>query len=131
MEVQEGQNNDTDADYIYVHFTLPYSEPMPGGSFYISGALSDWDYSAINRMEYNFDNKSYQSVMLLKQGFYNYQYEYVKNGSQTGDLSYAEGNHYETENDYIIIVYYHPSSGRYDRIIGYQIANSLRKGTEE
>ena len=39
----------------------------------------------------------------------------------------TEGNHYETENDYIILVYFHGTTSRYERLIGYQIANSLNQ----
>ena len=42
-------------------------------------------------------------------------------------LDRTEGNHYETENDYIILVYYHGTTSRYDKLIGYQIANSLHQ----
>jgi hypothetical protein len=38
-----------------------------------------------------------------------------------------EGNHYETENDYLIMVYYKNPRDRYDRIIGSLIVNTTGK----
>ncbi len=127
IEIQEEQKDDTEADYVYVKFTLPFDSPMTGGEFYVMGALSDQVYSEENRMKYNNENKSYELNLLLKQGYYNYRYEFLRQGKPAGDASVTEGNYYETENDYFILVYYRGSSSRYDRLIGYQIANSLKK----
>ena len=127
VEIQEGNNNDIDADYVYVYFTLPFNSPLPGGDFYVMGGLSEKVFSPSNKMIYNPDIEAYELTILLKQGYYNYRYEFLKTGTGSGDPTYTEGNHYETENDYIILVYYHGNRSRYDRIIKYQIANSLKK----
>ena len=127
VEIQEERDNDLDADYVYVHFTLPFETPQSTGDYYIMGKFTDNLYSAANKMEYNPQNQAYEHTLLVKQGYYNYRYEFLKNGNLTGDPSITEGNHYETENDYIFLVYHHGNRSRYDRIIGYQIANSLRK----
>jgi hypothetical protein len=127
IEVQEGSNNDLDSDYIYVHFNLPYEPEITNGNFYVMGALSDNLFSEINKMNFNPETKAYELTLLLKQGYYNYRYEVLKKGMKKGDPSITEGSYYETENDYIILVYYHGISSRYDRIIGYQFVNSLRK----
>ena len=127
IEIQEEQNDDTDADYVTVNFELPYDEPVANGDFYVLGSLSGPGYSNINKMKYNYDKKSYELTLLLKQGYYNYRYEFLMHGKSAGDASLTEGNHYETENDYIIMVYHRGSSSRYDRLVGYQIVNSLRK----
>ncbi len=37
--------------------------------------------------------------------------------SHYGDESWLEGNHYETENNYWILVYYRPQTVRYDKLI--------------
>lgn len=127
VEIQEEQNDDTDADYVSVAFTLPWEAPAHDGEFYVTGSFCLPVYSEKNRMRYNFDTKSYELSMLLKQGYYNYRYEFLQNGVTAGDPSLTEGDYYETENDYIILVYYRGSSSRYDRLLGYQLANSLKK----
>jgi hypothetical protein len=40
------------------------------------------------------------------------------------DASIFEGNHYETENDYFIMVYHRPPGSRFDRLVGTQQINS-------
>jgi len=127
IEIQEEQKDDTEADYVYVYFTLPYNFPVADGGIYVMGTLSGSEYNDMNRMKYNPGNHSYELTLLLKQGYYNYRYEFLQNGKTSGDGSLTEGNYYETENDYFILVYYRGSSSRYDRLIGYQIANSLKK----
>jgi hypothetical protein len=127
VEIQEEQNDDTDADYVYVNFALPWQNPEEDGDFYVMGALSGSVYSDQNRMKYNGETNSYELRLLLKQGYYNYRYEFLKKGKVAGDASLTEGNYYETENDYLILVYHRGSSSRYDRLVGYQIANSLKK----
>jgi len=127
VAVQEGQNPETDADYVYVYFTLPSKFLISGGKIYVSGALNNWSFDKNNLMNYNMESGQYESVMLLKQGWYNYEYVYLKDGTSDGVASLFEGSHYETENDYTVIIYYRNPYDRYDRVIGTQIVNTLNK----
>ena len=36
----------------------------------------------------------------------------------SGQTEPAEGNHYQAENEYTLLVYYTPIGGRYDRLVG-------------
>ncbi|HHU35332.1 MAG TPA: DUF5103 domain-containing protein, partial [Bacteroidetes bacterium] len=74
-------------------------------------------------MEYDESREEYTKSLLLKQGWYNFQYVLVDAQGKTDELMF-EGSHYETENDYLIIVYYRNPRERYDRIIGYQSIKS-------
>jgi len=65
--------------------------------------------------------------MLLKQGWYNYVYSFVRNGGINEASELFEGSHYETENDYTVIVYYRNPRGRYDRVLGTFTANTLNR----
>jgi hypothetical protein len=127
IAVQEGRKMETDGDYVWVYFTLPSKYEVPGGNMYVTGALSDWAFDSKSRMTYDPEKAEYQCSMLLKQGWYNYEYVFVKNGDKTGEPSVFEGNHYETENDYLIIVYYRNPRDRYDRIIGSLVLNTANK----
>ncbi|HCI56241.1 MAG TPA: DUF5103 domain-containing protein [Bacteroidales bacterium] len=127
VAVQEGRDMDTEADYAYVYFTLPSSNEIPGGKMYISGALSNWSFTTENRMSYNYEKSHYEGTMLLKQGWYDYEYIFLKDGQKSAPPSFFEGNHYETENDYLILVYYRNPRERFDRLIGSAIANSSKK----
>ena len=127
IAIQEGREMETEADYVRVYFTLPSKYKITGGNMYVSGALSDWAFDSKNLMTYDPEKAEYQCSMLLKQGWYNYEYIFVKNGDKTGEPSVFEGNHYDTENDYLIMVYYRNPRDRYDRIVGSLIVNSIRK----
>lgn len=126
---QEGKKPEIESDYVYVYFTLPSDQVIPGGNIYISGALNNWVFDKNNLMSYNVERKEYECTMLLKQGWYNYEIVFLKNGQKNPTESVFEGSHYETENDYIVLVYYRNPRERYDRVIGTGIANTLNKLT--
>lgn len=122
---QEGQKPEIDADYVYVYFTLPSEQIVTGGKMYICGALNNWAFDKNNLMTYNQERKEYECTMLLKQGWYNYEYVFLKDGESDVTPSLFEGSHYETENDYLVLIYYRNPRERYDRVIGTVIANTL------
>ena len=118
------QDYDTECDYTFVHFTLPLPTPLVGGSVNVFGALTDWNANKSTQMSWNEKTAAYELTLLLKQGYYNYQYVYVPAGSKVADAINIEGSFYETENDYQIFVYYRGISDRYDRLVGFQELNS-------
>jgi len=115
---------DTECDYTFVHFTLPLPTILLGGSVNVFGALTGWNANKSNEMTWNFDSSAYELTLLLKQGYYNYQYVYVPQGATVADHSNIEGSFWETENDYLLFVYYSDFSARYERLVGYRIFNS-------
>lgn len=123
---QEGRNAETDADYVYVYFTLPSGEELPAGNMYVSGAFNNWKLDMNNLMSYNREKKQYECAILLKQGWYNYEYVFAKNGETAADAPF-EGNHYETENDYLVLIYYRNPRERFDRCLGAAIENTLNR----
>jgi hypothetical protein len=125
VAMQDRDKPDTDADYVYVYFTLPSKLPVPGGRIYVSGELNNWEQDKNNLMTYNKERGEYECTMLLKQGWYNYEYIYIKDGETGGTAGEFEGSHYETENDYMIFIYYHNPRDRYDRVIGSTVSNTL------
>ena len=121
----KGIDSEVEADYVYVHFALPYEAPLVDGNIYVFGAISDWRCTTNNMLKYNYENKTYELSMFVKQGFYDYQYAFLKDGTNEADLSFIEGNHYETENDYLIFVYWHDITSRYDHLTGFKAVNSV------
>ena len=115
-----------ECDYVFVHFSLPLESILLGGTVNVFGALSNWNANKSNEMTWNFDTSTYELTLLLKQGYYNYQYVYVETGAKSADVKNLEGSFWETENDYQIFVYYRDIAGRYDRLIGYTTLNSKR-----
>ncbi|SFF29560.1 type IX secretion system plug protein [Thermoflexibacter ruber] len=113
-------NAGTDADYLNVTFTLKTENEELGG-VYVTGAFSDWQLTEDYRMSYVPEKQAYQKTILLKQGFYNYQYSFTKNFGTERDDVYFEGTHSRTENNYEIFVYFRPLGFRTDLLIGYKL----------
>jgi len=126
---QEGKKPEIESDYVYVYFTLPSDQMVSGGKMYISGSLNNWTFDKNNLMTYNPERREYECTMILKQGWYNYEYVFLKDGQTNGTASLFEGSHYETENDYVVLIYYRNPHDRYDRVIGSVIANTLNRLT--
>lgn len=118
------EDADTECDYGFVHFTLASPVQLAGGTVYVFGALSDWTTGPQTAMTWNAARSEYELSLMLKQGYYNYQYVYVPNGGGQLDATAIEGTHFETENDYQILVYYQPLSGRYEQLVGFRTINS-------
>ena len=121
----EVRDFDTECDYVFTHFSLPLESILLGGSVNVFGALTGWNANKSNEMTWNFETSQYELSLLLKQGYYNFQYVYVEQGSRVADNKNIEGSFWETENDYQIFVYYKSFSGRYDRLVGYRLLNSV------
>ncbi|MDR1455728.1 MAG: DUF5103 domain-containing protein [Tannerella sp.] len=111
------QEPDVEADYYFVHFTYE-SKPFPDGDVYLLGDFFQNRTDGDSRMEYNAETGCYEKAVLLKQGYYNYQYVFLPHGAAGGELLRTEGSHYQTENEYAVTVYYRPMGARYDRIVG-------------
>lgn len=122
INIQEGFKPSVEADYVWVHFTLPYSyeieEPV-----YVFGALSDWQLKPNFKMSYDEEKQAYKLRVLLKQGYYNYSYAIE---SETGEIdeTFFEGSHYQTENQYHVFIYNKAIGSRYDELIGFNSVNS-------
>lgn len=114
-----------EADYAWVHFSLPYEIPTIEGNIYVYGAFTNWKLTEESRLKYNYKTRSYETSLYVKQGYYNYQYVLKRAMQSSLDESFIEGNHAETENDYFIFVYYRQPGEQYDRLIGFQQINSI------
>ena len=118
VRYNDAVDSNTEADYFFVHFALDSDHLLTGGNVYLQGEFTYDLFNEQTQMKYNSDSYMYESVQLLKQGSYNYQYLYVPQGSTKGETGPTEGNYYQTENEYLILVYHKPFGERYDRLIG-------------
>ena len=116
IRYDQASNSDTEADYLFVHFNLA-SEPLTSGKMYVSGHFNGGNLSSKYEMEYNSRDKAYQATVLLKMGAYDYQYLWVEDGEKAAQTKPAEGDWYETKNEYLILLYYRQRGSRYDRLI--------------
>ena len=120
----DNRENETTCDYVYINFCLTTPERM-GGDVIIDGA---WTTEEPNTyiMEYDEGAEGYWKRILLKQGYYSYQYLFKPVISKRSFLS-TEGNFYQTENTYQALVYYKGIDDRSWRLTAYsgiQLASS-------
>ncbi|WP_298265394.1 DUF5103 domain-containing protein [uncultured Lutibacter sp.] len=118
-----GENPQTDADYSWVHFSLKSLENLEGKEIYIQGNYNNWKLLEENKLQYNMNSGLYEATLLLKQGFYNYQYVTKSNDGSISNHD-IDGSFYQTENDYTVLVYYKKFGSRYTRVIGVGFGNS-------
>lgn len=118
--VRNGDNemNETESDYFFTHFRLEMPQ-VAGGNMYINGELTNNRLCEQYRMDYNLMEHAYEIVMPLKQGSYNYQYLFVPDDGGAGLTSFAEGDFYQTENEYYVYVYHRAFGTRYDKLVGF------------
>jgi len=112
----EGNDARTEADYVQMHFTLQKDIPFDE-DIYVFGAFNNFELSEENRLKYNNKTQSYQTTILLKQGFYNYTFVAKTNDNKI-DIGKIRGNFSNTENKYTVLVYFKPFGGLYERVIG-------------
>lgn len=111
-------------DYIDLLFTLKTDQPIPDRDVYLFGGFTEWKLKPEYKMVYNPAISSYVGKALIKQGFYNYWYVTTPTGAAEKEIrppvyvAETERNYTETENDYLILVYYRPFGSRYDELIG-------------
>jgi hypothetical protein len=127
-ELAQMDVHDLQSEYIDVLFSLYSPTEYEGSAVYIIGGLSDWQLQERFRMTYNPAISSYVAKVSLKQGYYDYLYTLVPTGASRGDIAETEGNWYETDNNYTILVYFRPFGGRYDQLIGVRSFSSRFSG---
>ena len=122
VNTREGRGTFIEADYVYVHFALdvPY---QAGGEYYLLGDLCGNCMSPASRLDYDAECGYYHTTQLLKLGLYNYMYVWVPSGSDIAGTYHAEGDFYNTDNEYLIYIYHREFGSRYDRLVGVGAVN--------
>ncbi len=118
-------NNEVEADYAWVFFTLSAPGFQLRKDIYINGMFNNFALLPENRMDYNAQTGLYEKALMIKQGFTNYQYVVVDKALKIDHANAIDGNFYQTENNYFAIVYYRENNARYDRVIGKGVASSI------
>ena len=121
IQTTEGFSPETDADYTEVTFSLRSSEA--NYDFYITGLFNQHQPQPVHKLEYDASNNLHQVTIRLKQGVYNYKYIAINSAGQLFENGVG-GSHWETENEYLALVYLRKFGDRYDRLIGVGIGNS-------
>jgi hypothetical protein len=124
---QDGSNPKIDADYAHMLFSLSNTKLGEDGTAYIVGQFNNFRLDANNKLDFDAAKNRYYTQLFLKQGVYDYAYVWVPKGSDKPDNTFFEGSHFETENDYQILVYYHPAGARWVELVGYRVLNTVKK----
>lgn len=113
-------------DYARVKFTFVpnNNQPYPNKEVFIAGELTGYKMDASAKMEYNATKGAYEKDLLLKQGYYSYTYMTKDIRGNVPSADQTDGNYWETENDYTVLVYYRSLGGRHDELVGYTTVNS-------
>lgn len=125
--LQESDYSNIEADYFFVHFSLPVEHPFIEGELHLLGELNNYRFDNNSRLKYNAETNAYEKILLLKQGGYDYAYAYIPSYGSKGSLSEIEGDFWKTNNEYAIYVYYRPFGAQYDRLIGFAVVSGINK----
>lgn len=120
-----GLNQEIEADYAWVYFSLSAPAFRLNKDIYITGMFNNYSLSPEYKMDYNADKGIYEKAVMIKQGFTNFQYRVADKKGIIDFENAIDGNFYQTENEYTVLVYYRESTDRYERVIGKGNANSL------
>ena len=113
----EGLGTEIEADYVNVHFALdlPF---RAGGDYYLLGDFCGNVFDDAVKLMYDNEEGYYFVSIPLKLGVYNYMYVWVSAVSGKACNMPAEGEFYDTENEYLIYMYYRGFGDRADRLLG-------------
>jgi hypothetical protein len=125
IQNKEGSNSDIDGDYAYVNFYLSAAMGVPpDAEVYVFGEFTDWRLQPQYKMYYNKSRQRYDLEVPMKQGRFEYSYA-IKNEEKKPDETAIEGNHSETENEYMVLVYTRNIRFHYDELIGAKLFYSI------
>ncbi len=116
----ERQGMPRSPDYVQVHFRLR-RWPPGGGTPYVYGGLTDWHLLPEARMQYRMGE--WRTTFQVKQGYYDYMYV-LRRPDGTLDFAAIEGSHFETENTYLVLVYYREPQLGVDELVGWTVLQS-------
>jgi hypothetical protein len=129
IETTDNVNPFWQSDYVYTHFTFypPNNLQYADRDIYLFGELTNYAVDENSKMDFNAEKGVYEKTLFLKQGFYNYSYVTLptKRSGEPVNFENTEGNYPNTENIYLVLVYYRPFGGRSDELIGFTTLNSL------
>lgn len=118
------ENNEIEADYAWVYFTLSAPAYYGKGDVYVAGMFNNYALTPENKMDYNAKTGQFEKAIMIKQGFTNYQYIIADKNGVVDNENAIDGNFWQTENNYQVLVYYRENNQRYDRVIGRGTASS-------
>jgi hypothetical protein len=119
VETTQSVNPFWQSDYATVHFSFspPDSIPYRDKDVYLFGQLTNYAFTDSTKMQFNGEKGIYETDLFLKQGYYSYTYVLADKNNFANRVE-VDGNYFEAENVYTILVYYKSFNGRSDELIG-------------
>ena len=114
----DNSENDISSDYVWVNYRLK-APRLPEGKVIVNGQWTTDENIYNYVMAYDEEEGMYHTRILQKQGYYNYQYLWLKNDGATTFLP-SEGNFYQTENHYQAYAYFKGTGERTWRLVAYR-----------
>jgi hypothetical protein len=119
VETTQSINPFWQSDYATVHFSFlpPDSTAYPDKDVYLFGQLTNYAFTDSTKMLFNPEKGVYETDLFLKQGYYSYTYVLADKNNFANRVE-VDGNYFEAENTYTILVYYKAFNDRSDQLIG-------------
>lgn len=124
--INSNKNYDLDIenDYARVYFNFKAEFYNSYRKVYLLGKFNDFMIDDNYELNFNSKTKSYNGSFLFKQGFYNYKYGFI-NSSTDNKIKNFEGDFWESENEYKVLLFIKKFNDRYFTIIGSNSLTSL------
>jgi hypothetical protein len=113
-------------DYANVHFNLKHEKLVDTSNVYVVGAFTDWRPQRDFKLNYNKATGAYEAWTSMKQGFYNYAYAVASCEECPFSTEEMEGSSFETENEYMVLIYWRAFGARHDRLVAWDVTKSWR-----
>ena len=115
---------DIENDYARVHFNLKTNISNNSNNIYLLGRFNNFIINDDYKLRFDEKKKLYTGSFLFKQGFYNYKYGYT-NSLNPNTINYLEGNFWQTENLYTVLIFHKKNNEKYFKLIGEKSIKSL------
>jgi hypothetical protein len=127
IENSDRNNPNWQSDYGTTHFRFapPGGQPYLNKDLYLIARFTRYGQAPFAKMSFNDTTGMYETKVFLKQGFYSYQYVLVDRKDKKINLTETEGNYWETENTYQVLLYYRQLGGRTDELVGFSTISSF------
>jgi hypothetical protein len=116
-------------DYAKVHFTFvpKGNQPYPNRNVFVVGEMNKYNTNDTAAMTYNAEKGVYEKTLYLKQAYYTYTYvtKDAQNRKAVALTQETDGDYWETENEYTVLIYYRSLASRHDELIGLSSINSF------
>jgi Domain of unknown function (DUF5103) len=102
---------------VQFRYRTPNGLPYLDKDLYLTGQLTDYKLNQGSKMQFNAETGVYEGNQFLKQGYYSYGYLMVDKNDSSKKIE-IDGNYWETENTYTILIYYKSFTDQADQLIG-------------